>query len=234
MICIPSLLGQFRRYMGHVTANVGSVYETFKTSEQAEPVYEVTPMTVQKNATAFLDKQLFTTPTWLISKEILNRTNNPGTTDAVASAQEATLASLISAERINRMQVSTERFGASKSYSGMALLDDVQAMLFRELKSKQPIDQYRRSLQKSYVDKLDAMVNPPAPTTPTPAAGGQQQGGITAAALSRSDVPSLARAQLLQLKNAVAAAIPGTTDRISKYHLIDVQERIRQALDPKG
>jgi len=35
------------------------------------------------------------------------------------------------------------------------------------------------------------------------------------------------------LKVQVAAAIPTTTDRMTKIHLVDLQERIKNALDPK-
>ena len=37
------LLGQFSRYMNHVTKNVGGIYETFKSVEQPGEVYEPTP-----------------------------------------------------------------------------------------------------------------------------------------------------------------------------------------------
>jgi len=51
--------------------------------------------------------------------------------------------------------------------------------------------------------------------------------------IKNTDVPSIARAQLVELKNEIAAAILRETDKISRYHLQDLQERIRQALNPK-
>ena len=62
------LVIQFQRYMGHVTKNVGGIYETFKSVEQAGNVYEATPKSIQKNAVAFLNKQLFETPNWIFDK----------------------------------------------------------------------------------------------------------------------------------------------------------------------
>jgi len=44
---------QFNRYMGHVTKNVGGIYETFKSVEQNGNVYEPTPKSLQKDAVAF-------------------------------------------------------------------------------------------------------------------------------------------------------------------------------------
>ncbi|HXO77457.1 MAG TPA: hypothetical protein VN824_19525, partial [Puia sp.] len=49
-----------------------------------------------------------------------------------------------------------------------------------------------------------------------------------------TDLPSIARAELSSLRGQLLAAIPATTDRLSRYHLQDLAERIRQALNPKG
>lgn len=226
------LVGQFRRYMGHVTANVGGVYETIKTSAQAEPVYEVTPKTRQTEALNFLQTQLFNTPVWLMDKSILNRITNPGESDLIASAQEAALNNLLSADRLNRMQISLERF-PGKAYSAVEMINDLQNGLFSELKSKKPIDTYRRRMQKSYVDKLEAFVNP-ATTTGLLLISFNRAGSLSPTELSRTDIPSIARMQLMQLKTQVSGALAGTTDKMSKIHLLDLQQRIKTALDPKS
>ena len=229
------LIQQFRRYVGHVTRNVGGVYETFKTAEQAESVYEITPKAMQKSALDFLNRQLFQTPKWLIDKKIWDKINPPGTNDPVAVAQESGLAGLLTADRMNRMQFCVDRFGADKAYSGLDMINDLQADLFSELKSNKPIDNYRRMLQKSYVDKLDNLINP----SPTPAVTGFGGGGgagrtnpYQSGINSRSDVYSIARAQLVQLKSQVNAAAGTATDRISKIHLQDLADKIKKALDP--
>src|SRR5205085_1530153 len=184
-------VGQFRRYMGHVTANVGGVYETIKTSTQGEPVYEVTPKAKQREAIAFLQNQIFATPAWLISKDILNRINNPGESDPIAATQESVLTSLLSTSRLNRLQQSTERFGVTKAYSAMELFNDLQNGLFTELKSKKPIDSYRRHLQKSYVDKLDAMLNSGASASTFTISFGNAN-ALSSVDISRTDIPSIA------------------------------------------
>ncbi len=228
------LVTQFRRYMGHVTANIGGVTETIKTSVQGEPVYEVVPKAKQMEAVAFLQKQLFETPKWLINKAIWDRLNNPGDdADPVLSAQESTLNNLMSPERINRLQVSAERFGSDKAYGATDLVNDVQKGLFAELKTRKPIDFYRRSLQKSFVNKLDNILNPSSVTL-TIVTGVGRGGRINTTDLSRSDVTSIARAHLMQLKTEVNAAIPLTTDKMSKMHLIDLKERIQNALYPRS
>ena len=56
---------QFNIYMGHVAKYVGGIMETPKMVEEQGPVYEVVPKAKQKEAVEFLNKQLFTTPSWL-------------------------------------------------------------------------------------------------------------------------------------------------------------------------
>jgi len=51
--------------------------------------------------------------------------------------------------------------------------------------------------------------------------------------IRNTDIPSIARAQLVDLRTEITAAIPRTTDKLSRYHLQDLLERIKQALNPK-
>ena len=67
-------------YMGHVAKYVGGIMETPKMVEEQGPVYEIVPEAKQKEAIDFLNKQLFTTPTWLINQDIFSRTGTSGLT----------------------------------------------------------------------------------------------------------------------------------------------------------
>ncbi len=222
------LVGQFNRYMGHVTTNVGGVHETFRTADEGGAIYEVVPRSKQKEAVNFLHNQLFETPKWLINKDIWNRISNPGEgLDPVTNVQNIGLLSLLSNDRLNRLQVNVERFGTASAYSAIELLNDVQTGIFSELKSKKAIDMYRRGLQKTFVERLNTILNPPAPTT-----GVTFTIGGSSFNVNRSDLPAIARAQLVKLRAQVVAAIPTTTDSMSKIHLQDLQERINRALDP--
>lgn len=222
------LVGQFNRYMGHVTTNVGGVHETFRTAEEGGAIYEVVPRSKQKEAVNFLHNQLFETPKWLINKDIWNRISNPGEgSDPVSNAMTNGLNSLLSNDRLNRLQVNVERFGAANAYSAIELVNDVQTGIFSELKSKKAIDMYRRGLQKTFVERMNSILNPPVATGLTVSFGGASSLNV-----ARTDLPAIARAQLLKLKAQVAAAIPTTTDAMSKIHLQDLQERINRALDP--
>lgn len=224
-------LGQFNRYVGHVSTNIGGVYETFKTVEQNEAVYEIVPKTRQKEAVGFINKNVFETPTWLVDRAMWNKFNNPISADPIMSLQERTVNSIISTDRLGRLQLSAERFGADKAYTAMELLNDVQGTIFNELSSKKAIDTYKRMLQRAYVDRLTSIINP-APTTGggiTISFGGASA-GIDA---KKSDVTAIVRAQLIGLRGQLNSASATAADKMSKIHLADLAERIKVALDPK-
>jgi len=225
------LVGQFARYMGHVTKNVGGVQETFKSVEQTGDVYEATPRATQKEAVDFLNKQLFATPAWLLNKDILNKFSNPGVEDQVTTVQTNTPKSLLSAARLYRLSVCTARFG-SGVYGVDELLADAKKGVWSELAAGAPIDIYRRNLQKQYVQALIALITAEAPLPPP--ANLPRGLVVFTGDIRYTDVPSVARAQLVELRGEIAAAIVRETDKLSKYHLQDVQERIRQALNPKS
>ena len=58
-------LGMWSTYMGHVTTVIGGVNVDVKSAEQGSTVYRIVPKAKQKAALAFLDANVFTTPTWL-------------------------------------------------------------------------------------------------------------------------------------------------------------------------
>lgn len=220
---------QFNRYMNHVLRNVGGIYETPKSVEQPGDVYEATPKATQKEAVAFLNKQLFNTPYWLADKNILNKFTNPVSNDAVATIQTNVLNSLLSAARLNRLALCNTRFGAA-TYQADDFLNDVKKGVWAELTTLKPIDSYRRNLQKTYTEALISLISNAAPSLTL------QVGSFTTffgPSVKNTDISSIVRAHLAELRGSILAAIPGTTDNLSKYHLQDVAERIKKALDPK-
>lgn len=48
-----------------------------------------------------------------------------------------------------------------------------------------------------------------------------------------TDITSVVRAHLNSLRNEIQGAITSMPDNMSKYHLQDVAQRIKNALDPK-
>jgi Met-zincin/Domain of unknown function (DUF5117)/Domain of unknown function (DUF5118) len=229
------LVGQYRRYMGHVTKYVGGVYETPKTYEQAGVVYEPTPKNLQKDAVAFLNRQLFETPTWMLDPNVLSLIRPGSGVEQLRQVQEATLNSLYDYARMQRL---IETSAANVNAYGLDdMFTDVRKGVWSELRMRKAIDPFRRNLQKVHVEKLISLLNPPS--TPPPAGFGFFSPFFPASPASpvadpkKSDVISLARGHLIDLKAEVNAALPSVSDKMSRYHLQDVQSRIDRALEPK-
>jgi Met-zincin/Domain of unknown function (DUF5117)/Domain of unknown function (DUF5118) len=225
------LIGQFSRYMNHVAKNVGGIYETFKSIEQPGDVYEPTPRKIQEQAVVFLQNQLFITPNWLLDKNILNKISSPASSEMISNTQSSILNSLLSSSRLFRMDVMSDRFGKATAYGPEDLVTDLEKGLWIELYSTKAIDPFRRNLQKQYVDIMISLMNPAQPVIPA----GLPRGLIIffGADIKNTDIPSIARGHLTALRNRILAAINLSSDKLSKYHLQDIAERIRQALYPK-
>ena len=224
------VVAQYSRYMGHVLRNVGGVCETFRSVEEPGDVYEPAPKARQREAVAFLNAQLFETPRWLLDNDILNKISSPSAGDPVGSVQTGVLGSLLSSSRLNILLQSTNRYGAAKAYTVDELLDDTRKGVWKELTTHKAIDVYRRNLQKTYVESLIAIISPATP----PVTG---NAGITilfGPNTKNTDLPSIAKAELTSLRSQLLAAVALAPDRLSKYHLQDLADRIRQALNPKG
>ncbi|WP_396164044.1 zinc-dependent metalloprotease, partial [Flavobacterium sp.] len=218
-----SLTGQFRRYMGHVTKNVGGIYETPKTYDMEGSQYEVVPSAIQNEAVAFLNKQLFKTPMWLLDQNILSKIKPENGVEAIKSIQDGTLSSLLSGDRLVRLLETSSQNKAN--YSVDELMSDLRRGIFSEIKMNTPIDIYRRNLQKLFVSKLIETMS-------------SDKSNVTffsgrRIVLADTDIPSIARGQLNELKSQLKVAASTTPDRLTKFHLNDLVARIENAMKPK-
>ena len=223
------VVAQYGRYMGHVAKNIGGIYETPKSVEQAGTIYEYVPKATQKEAMDFLNKQLFTTPTWLVNNDILSRIGQTGV-NVIGSRQETVLSRLLGTSTFAKL-IQAEAASGSATYTLTDLMADLRAGIWSELPAKKPIDVYRRNLQKSFIERIAGIVNPAPPAT-------SSFGGITitfgpSIDARKSDIISVLKGTLRQIKADIAAALPTATDRMTRYHLQDVSERITAILDPK-
>ena len=216
---------QYSRYMGHVMMNIGGIYTDSKTSDQPGPVYTVVPKNIQRSAMAFLQKNLFQTPVWLLDKNILNVTTPPAS-DPISDLQDDQLRSLFETSRLQRLISSANR--EKNTYTLDEFMTDLRKGIWSELPSGKPIDNYRRNLQKAYVERMIRIVDPPSGSSGRP--------GITifigpALEPEKSDIVSVAKATLRMLEDEISRALPSYSDRMSRYHLQDVKERIEEALE---
>ena len=226
-----ALTGQFRRYMGHVTKNVGGIYDSPKTYDMSGNQFQVVPKSIQKDAVAFLNAQLFTTPKWLLDQNVLSKINPESGVEAIKGMQDATLTSLLAGDRMVRL---LETSTASKdNYSVDELITDLNKGIFSELKSNSSIDMYRRNIQKLYVDKMIGLLKPGNAEVRSVPVGVTYGFNTRRVNLAQTDLPSIARGQLNSLKNDLKMSSARMSDRISKYHVLDLISRIGEALDPK-
>jgi hypothetical protein len=222
------VVGQFRKYIGHVCYNFGGVYETYKKNNQAGNVYEYVSKETQKEAADFINKQVFATPAWLINKDIAGKTGVNSTT-TILTVQETALNRMLNTATMNKM-LNAEASLGNQTYTINDLLSDLKQGVFAELASKKTIDIYRRGLQKSYIERLGSIINPSA-----------IQGGITitfgnAAPVldtKKTDILSYLKGHARELKIQIDAAAASSADKATKYHLQDLSDRLKKILDPK-
>ena len=202
---------QLGRYMGHVTTNVGGVYDYKKTYDEAGAVYTHVPKEKQKRAMNFLNQQLFQTPTWLLEKSVLNKIQNTGALERLRSFQVRYLNRLFNADRLNRLS-ENEALNGAAAYSLTDLMDDSRNGIFSELKAGQHPDAFRRNLQRAYISKMkDLMDN-------------------EAAKYDQSDIKAAVRANLNALKGGLKS-IKRIRNKAAKAHFEDVQARIKTILE---
>jgi hypothetical protein len=222
------LTGQYNRYMGHVVKNVAGVYENPKTVEQSGLIYSRVPAALQKEAMFFLNEQLFTTPQWLLNKNILDNIG-ANSLQTVSRSQNIVLNRLISVSTFNKL-ITAEAMDGSKAYTITNLFNDLNRSIFKELNSSTPIDVYRRNLQKMYVDNLIDILKPDSPAITSQTAG--RVTTIVSPAM-QSDGISIVKAELKRINLLLKNAVPKQSVSLSKYHLQDLSDRINQALNPR-
>jgi hypothetical protein len=226
-----NVLSQYRRYMGHVTKNVGGIYDSPKTYDMEGPVYEAVPKALQKDAINFLSRQLFTTPTWLMDQSVLSKIKPESGIESVSALQEYGVARLMEGDRLVRLIETSAQ--SPNNYSVNDLFTDLSASILSEVRSRSSVTVSRRNLQKIYVDALIQLLEPGEVTVRSIPNGAGYAFDNRKVDLGQTDVPSLARGHLERIKGWLSSAATGSADQVSKYHIADLKKRIEQALDPK-
>ncbi|WP_298951835.1 zinc-dependent metalloprotease [uncultured Nonlabens sp.] len=217
------LVGQFNRYMGHVTGNIGGVKETYKAYGQEGAVYEHASNDKQQRAMSFLQSQLFDTPEWLIDQNIFNKIESDGGIERIRSIQVRSLNNLLDFGRMARLMENEEANG-SNAYGLLDMMTELRKGIFKELPRGKKIDRYRRNLQRAYVERLEFIMNNEA---------SRSRFGGTRIDVEQSDIRPIVRAELIILKRDASRAASRTGDKLSKIHLQDLVARINMILDPK-
>ncbi|HET9278061.1 MAG TPA: zinc-dependent metalloprotease, partial [Flavitalea sp.] len=210
----------------HVYSQVGGIRENLKTVEQSGDVYTPVPKEVQKQAVAFLNKEVFQAPTWLVHADLLNKFSKPAKRERLQRLQENVMFYILNSARLYRMYTETMRYNKEQVYTIDELLTDINKGLWSELRSAQPvINANRRALQKSWLENLNNVLKD-ASTAP--------QSGSAAPDLTTTDIPAIVRSQLNEVMLACKAADVRTKDPMTKAHLQYIQARIKKTLNPEN
>jgi len=222
------VVSQFNRYMGHVSSNLGGVYENYKTYDQEGNVYTHVDKAHQKNCLKFINKELFDTPTWLIDKNIIGRTEYSGVTERIRSIQVRTLNNILSLGRMMRM-IENQTLNGSEAYSLISMMSDLRNGIWSELRTGKNIDTYRRNLQRAHIERLAYLMN----AKDSKSFKGSSYIKSTAVTVKQSDIIPVVRGELNRIKRDAQRAANSTINTIKKYHLQDIVKRIDGILDPK-
>ena len=215
------VVSQFNRYMGHVTTNIGGIYKYSKTTDQDGVVFSNVDKDYQKNSLAFLNKQLFETPEWLIDKDIIARTEFNGVTERIRGIQVRTLNNVLDLTRMMRM-IDNETLNGSDAYSVISMMTDLRDGIWSELNRGRSIDAYRRNLQRAHIERLATLME-----------SKDVRGRRGTVTIKESDILPIVRGELNRIKRLAENARGSAPNTISRYHLQDIVERINAILDPK-
>jgi hypothetical protein len=221
-----SLAGQYTRYINHVAKYVAGIMETPKKVEESGPVYEIVPAYKQKEAVEFINANLFQTPTWLINQDIYGKTGLSGLT-VIGTIQDQVLNRLLGSRTLNKLIDADGAIG-NRAYQIMDLLGDLKKGIWSELPTRKPVDIYRRNLQKSYTNILLGLIKPVGSTITV--------GNVTVNmgnTNDKTDIKSVVRAHLAQLRNEINSGASAISDPMTKYHLQDLSKRIDNELNPR-
>lgn len=211
------VITQFQRYLMHVMNNIGLYTWTPKTVEQKGKVVNFVSKEKQKKAVEFLQEQLFETPLWITNKEIFSLVGGNGAF-LPAILQDQVLSSLLNFDIYNRMFF-FETENPQEAYTFNDLLNDLEKEIWKELKTKTPIDLYRRNLQKVYAERLIKIISANDPSTEL---------------RLRTDYFSILHAHIRNLLSGIDKALFLHKDEETRWHLISVRNRLKQALDPNA
>lgn len=228
------LLNQFQNYIWHVANVVGS--STGQEKYGSQPGNRFTPASRdrQRAAVAFMQEQLFTTPTWLLDPAILRRLEPEGAVSRINQVQRSMLGVLLDENRLARL-VEYEALGATpRPYALTELFADLRTGIWSELGAPRVrIDAYRRGLQRVYLDIVATRLAAVRSTTPRLSSSAQTGQFAVAPSRQLTDTKAVMREELRRLDASLAQALGRSADAITRAHIADARWQIQQMLNPR-
>lgn len=212
------VVSQFNRYLGHVTKNVAGIYSNSITVEQTDEIArEFVPANIQKRAIAFLNEQLFTTPEWLIDRQLMEKAKILPV-NVICSLQSGVLARLINKNTLDKMS-ENEILNGKKAYTSAQMFNDLKKVIWSNLGQS---DIYKRNMQKAYVENLINLLDKK----------GNADKNASGKRPAYSEAPAIAHGQLTELKRLATSAASVTSGTV-KGHYQNLITLIDNALSNK-
>ena len=142
---------------------------------------------------AFLNEQLFTTPTWLIDRDLIAKARILPV-NAICSLQSNILARLLNKNTFDKMS-ENEALNGKQAYTASQLFADLHTTIWNNPSRS---DIFRRNMQKAYIKDLIGLLDK-----------AQEEAAEKAnRRLSYSESPAIARGELIALQRIVKSAAP--------------------------
>jgi hypothetical protein len=148
-----AVFGQYRRYVGHVLAQIGGVHREYKSVEQSGAVFKTMTRERQQRALAWLDKNVLECPTWMISEPYISRLSAKPQ-ELIRPLAEMAVSYLVSPNMFNNIAINATGAPTAQAYTPTAYADDLLRVLFRETTTPQRVGSWRRYVQQQAVTRL--------------------------------------------------------------------------------
>lgn len=147
---------QYMLYVNHVQKNIGGKYVN---NAPGLPPHDFVPRTLQRQAIAWMGTHLFKAPLWLYPQDIIQLLGTDAY-DEIQNRQQTVLTLLLSPGMIYNMhkdaQCSTDPYPADE------YLNDVFATIWQPFDTDPRQQNFRRQLQRTYIQLLGRCLNPTA------------------------------------------------------------------------
>ena len=149
---------QYQRFCGHVQRYINGQYHANWPSAKT---YTVVPRSLQKEAVAWLGRNVLEAPLWLYPDQIVS-TLGVDATEEIQDRQSTLLAYLLSPGMLYNMNKNS--LSSSDPYTPEEYLDDVFATTWKPIDSSdEQVNSFRRQVQRLYVYYAGRILNPTDP-----------------------------------------------------------------------
>ncbi|MEL1239520.1 zinc-dependent metalloprotease [Flavobacterium flavipallidum] len=210
-----AVVGQYSRYLYHVLKYIGNNYITKRTTDEKAVVNQPVPKAKVKAAIGYVGRQLFEAPLWMYPQEI-DQLISLKTVEQISEQQNQVLNMLLSSGMLYNISLKAMQFEGA--YTVPEFLNDLEQTVWVNFKGNEKIDFYRRSLQRSYIEKMGMLLLPK-----------EVEPGKALNTAQRSDVRLYGRQHLLNLKTVVVKLMHNTTG-LNKDHFESILSDIEKII----